>query len=131
MKKLLLATIVLTACSKDKVSFDTAEDSRRQVRENVTQLSQEYRAASKLGDYDIMIRGDSTISRECPQGDGWATIDLVTKDRDPSKTIRLKCSTVSEGIGCMTEEDFKTKRYATEDGKCSTEFGYPLPKLVK
>lgn len=121
----------LFACSPNKVSFDTAEDARKQVRENVTSLAQEYRASQALTDYTLNVRGDSTISLECPQGDGWASIDLENRNANPKIVIKLKCSTVSAGIGCMTDEDFKGKTYAKEEGRCNTDIPFPLPKIGK
>ena len=126
---IITAYFLLSGCTQNKVSFDTVEDARRQARENVTVIAQTFRAENKLTEYDIMVRGDSTQSAECPQGDGWATIDLI--DRKTNSGVKLKCSTVSATIGCLEESDFKTKRYAAEDGKCNNEIPFPLPKLSK
>lgn len=131
MNKIVIGLIgmCLVGCSQQKVSFDTVEDARRQVRDNVAILAQKYRTENKLGELDIYLRGDSTQSAICPQGDGWASVDLV--NRATNTAIKLKCSTVSAGIGCMTAEDFKNKRYAQEEDHCSTEIPFPLPKIVR
>lgn len=117
------------ACSKPDASFETTEDARRQAKENGIQNAQLYRSQNKLSDYDIYGRGDSTITNSCPNGDGWASNDLSQKDT--GKVIRLKCSTVSVALGCMTEDDFKSKPYAQEEGKCAplVRVPHPLPKL--
>ena len=120
------ASLLLAFACTEEVSFQTAEDARAQARENAQHNALAYRAQNPVyKDHDIYMRGDSTISVKCPQGDGWASVDL----RLGQKTVKLKCSTVSGAIGCMTSSDFKTKVYAQEDGKCSKEIPHPLPKL--
>ena len=116
---------ILFGCNGEKVSFQTSEESRITARENAKELAQTYRATNDLADWSIYVRGDSTISTECPTGDGWASIDL----RHKGKSIPLKCSTVSAGIGCMTAKDFKSKSYASEDGSCRKDLPFPLPKI--
>lgn len=127
---LILLSVLFVACTPktEKVSFNTVEDARKQVRDNVSTLAQKFRADNKLTDYDLYVRGDSTQSAECPQGDGWASVDL--QEKTTGKVIKLKCSTVSSGIGCMTAEDFKTKRYAQEEDHCSKDIPFPLPKVA-
>lgn len=123
--KYLLLLLALAGCKGEKVSFNTAEESRVQARENSKELAQVFRAENGYADWTLTLRGDSTITQECPQGDGWASIDL----RKGPETIKLKCSTVSAGIGCMTAKDFKSKSYAREDGSCNKDVPFPLPKI--
>lgn len=129
MRKLILLVMVLGACTEKKVSFDTVEEARRQVRDNVTLVAQAFRAENQLQDYNLYIRGDSTQSGECPQGDGWASVDLLNPKG--GEGVKLKCSTVSLSLSCMVESDFKGKRFASEEGHCNNEIPFPLPKLVK
>ena len=129
-KLFFIAPVVLLACTKEKASFETVEQARMQARENAEYIAQNYRAKNPVfADLDIYSRGDSTINAKCPQGDGWASIDL--RDKNGMTKEKLKCSTVSISIGCLTEKDFKSKSYATEDGKCNPEIPHPLPKIVK
>jgi hypothetical protein len=130
MNKIIAVALVCGAfsCKKEKVSFDTAEESRKIARENSSALAKSFRAESHLEDYDLMFRGDSTITVECPQGDGWASIDLV--NRKTSEVIKIKCSTVSAGMGCLTDLDFKQRAvYANQDGSCNKDIPFPLPKV--
>jgi hypothetical protein len=129
-KVCVLLSLFIMSCSSDKVSFDTVEDARRQVRENVTLVAQTFRAENKLQEYDLYVRGDSTQSAECPQGDGWASVDFKNKEGKLAD-MKLKCSTVSLSISCMTSEDFKTKSYSSEEGRCNKDIPFPLPKLNK
>ncbi len=132
MKTMIFAVItalLLSACGKDKVGFDTLEQARGQVNENVTLVAQDYRAKNNLASYDIYMRGDSTQSNECPQGDGWASIEL--KDRSSGQKISMKCSTVSINLSCLESTDFKTKAYASEEGRCNTLLPFPVRKIAK
>ena len=127
---LLISLLGVMACEKKpKVSFDTAEESRKTARDNSSVLARQFRAEAKFEDYDIMLRGDSTITVECPQGDGWASIDMINKvNKD---VIKLKCSTVSLGMGCLLDSDFKQRAtYANQEGSCNKDLPFPLPKIL-
>jgi len=123
---LLVAALLPLACTDKKASWDTQESARKQAIDNATFNAQKYRR-TYASDYRLISRGDSTISATCPQGDGWASMDL----EKGGTTLALKCSTVSESIGCMTKEDFSKKAFAEEDGHCNKNIPFPLPKIVK
>lgn len=116
-------------CGREKVSFETAEEARKIARDNSGFIARTFRADAKFEDYDLLLRGDSTITVECPQGDGWASVDL--RHKQSGEVIKLKCSTVSEGIGCLTETDFKQRaQYANKEGRCDDDLPHPLPKIA-
>jgi hypothetical protein len=126
----LLALPLLALGCTEKVSFDTAEDARATAKANATYVVQSFRRENpRFSAYDIMARGDSSITNTCPQGDGWASVDLIPTDG--GEAVKLKCSTVSLSIGCLLEEDFRKRDYAREDGSCNAEIPFPLPKVVK
>ena len=128
-KRYLLPLILILSCEQKKESFETTEESRKLARENSSFLAKSFRAENKMEDYDIMLRGDSTITPQCPQGDGWASIDFV--NRKTNETIKAKCSTVSQGMGCMTDIDFKQRaQYANQEGSCNKDVPFPLPKIA-
>jgi len=127
----LAAMMLVAACGGPKeVSFDTVETARAQAKENAVWNAKTWRS-QLYPDWDIISRGDSTQEPNCPQGDGWASIDLIRPDK--GKTISLKCSTVSGNIGCLEAVDFKSKSYAQEDGKCAdiAKVPFPLPKIAQ
>lgn len=128
MKKLMIVVgiLALVACSKNEVSFDTLESARTQANENAKWNAQRFRTSDpRFETLDIIPRGDSTQSPECPQGDGWASIDFIAQDK--ARIVKTKCSTVSAAIGCMTDEDFKKKVYAQEEGHCAPTSKVPFP----
>ena len=136
MKKVLIATavvVLLAACGKkDEVSFASLEEAKGTARDNAMWNAQKYRQDNVLyKGWDIVGRGDSSQTNECPQGDGWATMDFVHPQKEV--VIKVKCSTVSANTGCLEDSDFKTKPFASDDGHCqpSNKVPYPLPKIAK
>jgi hypothetical protein len=127
----ILLTVALLACGKnEELSFDSVESGRVQANENSEYNAKSFRQNNAhYAGYSISMRGDSTQSTKCGQGDGWASIDLVKVDE--GKKVALKCSTVSAATGCMTDLDFKSRSYAAQDGKCDESIPFPLPKIQK
>jgi hypothetical protein len=127
------AALVVTACSKQEVSFDTLETNRANAKANAEYNSQAFRASnSTYANFALEVQGDSTQSPTCPQGDGWASAKLVDR-ANPNTKVALKCSTVSGTVGCMTQADFQTKPYASDDGACQSvsKVPMPIPKIAK
>lgn len=125
--KLLLIVGFLTSCSKKEVSWETQEDARRQIKENVEFVSRKFRQ-DQAPNTRMVVRGDSTIGKNCAQGDGWASVDFHYND---GAVLQAKCSTVSESIGCMTKEDFNKRDYSNEEGSCNNNIPFPIPKIKK
>lgn len=126
----LVIVIALAGCGKSEaVGFNTLEQARDQARANALENAQRFRAADpRFEGLDIISRGDSTQTAECPQGDGWASIDFNPKGTQT--LIGAKCSTVSRSLGCMTSEDFKKRdQYASKENKCDESLPFPIPKL--
>jgi hypothetical protein len=124
--------ILVAACSKDKVSFDTLETARTQGKANAEFNAQAFRAANPVyANTAIIAQTDSTMTPECPQGDGWASAKLV--DKTNNGVVGLKCSTISGAVGCLTEKDFTSKPYAGDDGRCQAtdKVPFPIPKIAK
>lgn len=139
VKKIVLASIVsciLAACGKQDVSFSTLEDARNQARENAMFNAQVYRSENpRMQGLNVVGHGDSTQSPDCPQGDGWASLSLMGVDSDTKQVtkFKIKCSTVSAALGCYTEQDFQTKPFSKDEGRCANlnAIPFPLPKIAK
>jgi hypothetical protein len=136
MKKLILIVAVLSAvlagCTPREVSFASLEEAKGTARENAMFNAQMYRQSNILyKGWDIIGRGDSSQTNACPQGDGWATVEFVSPEKN--RIVKAKCSTVSSNTGCLEDADFKTKQFASEDGQCAptNRVPYPLPKIAK
>jgi hypothetical protein len=135
--KLIVAAIpfvfALSACGSKNVSFDTLETARKQAKENAEFNAKAWRSQMPAyAELSLIGRGDSSQTPDCPQGDGWATMDLVNPN-NPSQKLSLKCSTVSDSVGCRESNDFKSSQFANEDGRCQsiTKVPHPLPKIAK
>lgn len=129
----VVAALVLAACGSKDVSFDTLETARKQAKENAEFNAKTWRSQTPAyAQLSLIGRGDSTQTPECPQGDGWASLDLVDPN-NPARKVALKCSTVSDSVGCREASDFKASPFAGEDGKCqpTTKVPHPLPKIAK
>jgi hypothetical protein len=121
---IVLTCAALVGCKSDEVSFDTLETARAQAKENAEFNARGWRTqAPAYADLGLISRGDSTQSAKCPQGDGWASLDLVKKDT-AQVVVKLKCSTVSGAIGCRTDTP-------ADEGRCGTSLPHPLPKIAK
>lgn len=126
----LMIAALLTACGPEKASFETQEQARRSAIENAEFNAKVFRDAN-APQLKVRMRGDSSISPTCITGDGWASVDLI-RDGSLAAVVELKCSTVSDTIGCMTKNDFQQRAdYAKQDGTCNRELPFPLPKIVK
>ena len=123
--------VVQAAPPAPAVSTTELRDARVKARANSLYMAQNWRRdnTALYGDYDILPNGDSTQDINCPQGDGWATLQLLSKDK--STKIDLKCSTFDDGLGCWLDSDFKTKPFAGDDKHCqpTTKVPFPLPDV--
>ena len=127
----ILVVVMLVGCDgKEKLSFDSVESGRKQANDNSMFNAQAYRSNHpEYSAYSLDMRGDSTQSAECGQGDGWASIGLYKIQDDQKIVVPLKCSTISASIGCRTDADFKSSPYASQDGKCNADLPFPVPKI--
>ncbi len=122
-----VAALTLVACSDDKVSFETLETQRAIANDNSRYNAQKWRAENGFESLNILARGDSTQQATCPQGDGWASVDLIDAKTKAAQE-KLKCSTVSGNLGCYKDADFKARAVlAKQENTCNAE----IPKTLK
>lgn len=120
--------LLLSACS-EKVSFDTLETQRSIANENSKFNATKWRAENGYENTGILSRGDSSQQANCPQGDGWATVDLVDS-KTKAVVVKLKCSTISGNVGCYTEQDFKGRAVlAKQEGSCNSSIPENIKKI--
>lgn len=125
----LLASAFLVACGEDKVSFDTLETQRSIANDNSRYNAQKWRAENGFEALNILARGDSTQQANCPQGDGWASVDLIDT-RTKQAQAKLKCSTVSGNLGCYLDADFKARvTLAKQENSCNADIPKQLKKI--
>jgi hypothetical protein len=123
----VLCALFLAACGEEKVSFDTLELQRSVANDNARYNAQKWRAENGFETLNILGRGDSTQQANCPQGDGWASVDLIDP-KTKAAQVQLTCSTVSGAVGCYKAEDFKGRTVlSTQENRCNAE----IPKTLK
>lgn len=123
----VIPVVFLSACGDESASFETLETNRSIANDNSRYNAQKWRAENGYEKFGILSRGDSTQQTKCPQGDGWASVDL-TDPQTKQPVVKLKCSTVSPNIGCVKDEDFKARAtLAKQENSCNTE----IPKTLK
>ena len=128
----VLSALTLSSCSDKNVSVATLEEQKVIARENAMFNAQLFRTEDpRLASFKIVPNGDSSQLPNCPQGDGWASITFLSPENN--FTVKVKCSTYSKATGCIRDEEFKTKSYATDDGRCQPveKVPYPLPKIAQ
>lgn len=136
MKTILIAMFMafaFTACSKD-VSSDRLEEARATAKTNAELNAQLYRAANPrfTGDYSLIGRSDDSQTPGCPQGDGWAEVNIMKAEGKVIDKTPLMCSTYSTSVGCYRTEDFnKNPNLAKQNGGCNSDVPFPLTVLKK
>jgi hypothetical protein len=126
-------TAVLSTGCDNKVSQKELNTNMATANENSSYNAKTWKALHpEVSDFVIEAKGDSTQSKECLQGDGWATIDLVKITKDNREVVILKCSTISAQIGCRTKTDYDTTAaYANQANKCNSAIDVPLEKIAE
>jgi predicted small lipoprotein YifL len=135
---ILLALASLTAACGDKApappsdaAFANLESQRGIANDNSTYNALKWRAENGHEDLNILSRGDSTQQIPCTQGDGWASVDLIDKQTKQAQ-VKLKCSTVSSGVGCVPEGDFKARAVlASQENSCNMGIPSILKRIEK
>ena len=123
----LLMTL-LAACSDSTVPQDIVDGNMTITRLNAQKNADSYfpvawpqgTVHSETGAKPtrVLMQSDSTVSKTCRFGDGWASGNVEFADGGRQE---VKCQTngVGKGInGCMTKVEFLTKDYKGEEGSC-------------
>lgn len=125
---IIVSTLFIAACG-ESVSFETLETQRATANDNSRYNAQKWRAENGYEKLGILARGDSTQQPKCPQGDGWASVDLTNPDTKGVQ-LKLKCSTVSANVGCMLADDFKARAaLANQENACNASLPSTLKKI--
>lgn len=147
----LAAASIMSGCSEPPppppapvvASFATVDEQRTQGRANAYVVGAEYqRQNPRISGWEAVVKGDSSHTSACPQGDGWTEVVFMRSEREDGSTKNLKvekatvmCSTVSISEGCVmvSPTDNWTKHpKKIMDGTCAStnEVPMPLPKVV-
>lgn len=124
----LVCVAAISACSGSLASSDEMEIARTVANANAKFNAIKWRGDNGFENLTVYGRGDSTQQPKCPQGDGWASIDLL--DENKRAAVKLKCSTFSASVGCYAEKDFAARpQLSNQENTCSNQVSYPMKKL--
>lgn len=132
-----LSIAMLSACGKKEepmVGLEL-EGNRQASVDNGKMAYLQYASQNpRLKGYQYVPHHDTSITPDCPQGDGWASGSaILTENGAVVDKIPMICSTYSPAIGCYRKEDFAAHpKLSIEDGKCADPQIVPrvLPKLA-
>lgn len=121
---IVIATL-LAACG-EKVPVDVVDQNQTISRDNAPMNAKRFVNQRFPQATQTIVDSDSTVGRDCRFGDGWASGKVF---QDGRIIAQIKCQTNGRGKGvegCLLADEFKTKDYANEDGRCQN-----LPELPK
>lgn len=112
---------------------DLLEQQRATALTNATVNASSYFAANPRFDskWKIMPHTDDQISPACPQGSGWAWVNIMRVEGKEIEKKKLWCSTSSSSLGCYIEDDFTKGPYAHQAQSCDPNLPHPLKPLAK
>lgn len=131
---LFIIAVVVTVglvqgCGGKEETPAALETARETASANAKFNAQRWRGENGYETTTILGRGDSTQQPKCPQGDGWASVDLLDP-KTKAVVIELKCSTYSPSVGCSKKMDFMARpQLATQENTCSNQVPYPIKKI--
>lgn len=124
---IIVALVAVTACGSKEVPQDVVDQNMTISRLNAQKNANSYFPVAyptgtedaKLGKPTrVLMQSDSTVSKVCRFGDGWASGEIQFEN---GKALPVKCQTngTGKGIhGCMTKVEFEQKTYKGEEGSC-------------
>ncbi len=107
------------------------EQQRSTALSNAQANASAYFAANPRFDssWKIMPHTDDYIGPACPQGSGWAWVNIMKVENKEVQKKKLWCSTSSSSMGCYIEDDFTKGPHAAEATKCDPNLPHPLKPL--
>lgn len=154
MKKLALIIVAalsigISACGKAPEAPQTVEQQRAQnlakaddnrklqemletqrstALDNATKNSASYFAANPRFDssWSRIPHTDDQITAACPQGSGWAWVNIMKVEGKNVQKNKIWCSTSSRSLGCYIDADFMKGPHAQEAQGCNQNLNYPL-----
>ena len=147
-----ISAIAMTACSKDDPPTpvvksveeiradhlanadknaklqDLLENQRSIAAENATKNASTYFAANPRFDasWSKIPHTDDQITSACPQGSGWAWVNIMKVEGKDVDKKTIWCSTSSRSLGCYIESDFVKGPNAGQARTCNADLPYPL-----
>lgn len=118
----------LAKAEENRKLQDMLETQRSVALENVSKNAASYFAANPRFDntWSKMPHTDDQITAACPQGSGWAWVNIMRVQGKEVEKKTIWCSTSSRSLGCYIAEDFKKGPHAQQAEGCNANLNYPL-----
>jgi len=147
---LAAVAILITACGKEEVARpptveeqrasalaksaenaklqDLLEQQRSTALNNATKNAGAYFATNPRFDttWTKIPHTDDQISPACPQGSGWAWVNIMRVQGKEVEKKQIWCSTSSQSLGCYIADDFLKGPHAGEQSRCDSNLPHPL-----
>lgn len=118
----------LANADKNAKLQDLLEQQRSTALANATKNAAGYFAMNPRFDdsWRKIPHTDDQIGPSCPQGSGWAWVNIMRVQGKEVEKKTIWCSTSSESLGCYIEADFKKGPHAGEAETCNSNLPHPL-----
>lgn len=104
------------------------EQQRSTALANVEKSAARYFASNPRFDasWSKIPHTDDQITPACPQGSGWAWVNIMKVEGKDVEKKTIWCSTSSQSLGCYIEADFKKGPHAGQAASCNADLPHPL-----
>lgn len=118
----------LSKAEENRKLQEMLETQRSAALENASKNAASYFAANPRFDntWSKIPHTDDQITAACPQGSGWAWVNIMRVQGKEVEKKTIWCSTSSRSLGCYIEADFKKGVHAQEAEGCNANMSYPL-----
>ena len=107
---------------------DMLETQRSTALENATKNAATYFQLNPRFDntWSRIPHTDDQITAACPQGSGWAWVNIMKVEGKTVEKNKIWCSTSSRSLGCYIDADFTKGPHGSEAQGCNANLNYPL-----
>lgn len=121
----------LANSEKNRKLQDLLEQQRSTALDNALKNASSYFAQNPRFDSSWKTIGhtDDQISPSCPQGSGWAWVNVMKVDGKEVQKNKLWCSTSSASLGCYIEADFVKGPNFKVSQACDSNLPHPLKPI--
>lgn len=118
----------LAKADENRKLQDMLETQRSTALENASKNAATYFQMNPRFDntWSRIPHTDDQITAACPQGSGWAWVNIMKVEGKDVQKNKIWCSTSSRSLGCYIDADFTKGPHAAEAQGCNANLNYPL-----
>lgn len=120
--------INLAKADENRKLQDMLETQRSVALENASKNAATYFQMNPRFDntWSRIPHTDDQITAACPQGSGWAWVNIMKVEGKEVQKNKIWCSTSSRSLGCYIDADFTKGPHGAEASGCNSNLNYPL-----